>query len=161
MSSFTNIDTGFYCALILLIVQIQISKHSHRKSLDFDFKFKADWLYNNPEANSVICKDRTKVHKSTKWNKEVYMTVGYWWNLEGLVNPNAVAKTSLKVLVKNHLKFFDSSSLTRRTEWRLEEIMNLSLLTHSLTHSAQYKIRSLVKQHSNNFWSACIKFHFV
>ena len=161
MSSFTNIDTGFYCALILLIVQIQISKHSDRKSLDFDFKFKADWLYNNLEANSVICKDRTKVHKSTKWNKEASMTVGYWWNLEGLVNANAVAKTSLKVLVKNHLKFFDSSSLTRRTEWRFEEIMNLSLLTHSLTHSAQYKIRSLVKQHSNNFWSACIKFHFV
>ena len=61
------------------------------------------------------------------------MTVGYWWNLEGLVNANAVAKTSLKVLVKNHLKFFDSSSLTRRTEWRFEEIMNLSLLTLSLT----------------------------
>ena len=61
------------------------------------------------------------------------MTVGYWWNLEGLVNANAVAKTSLKVLVKNHLKFFDSSSLTRRTEWRFEEIMNLSLDTHSLT----------------------------
>ena len=59
------------------------------------------------------------------------------------VNANAVLKTSLKVLVKNHLKFFDSSSLTRRTEWRFEGD-NEPLTPHSLTPLCSTPVQDLI-----------------
>ena len=62
--------------------------------------------------------------------------------LEGLVNANAVAKTSLKVLVKNHLKFFDSSFLIRRTEWRFEG--DEPLTSHSLTPLCRTPVQDLI-----------------